>query len=285
MDATWLHSGIGMSDAMNWAGEAGESWADEYRRTDRSFGGLTDRLLARTREFRFESVLDIGCGAGELSLAIARGRNRTTVVGVDISPALIEAARKRGERLTNVSFELGDAAEWAPPEDFLPELLVSRHGVMFFDDPPAAFAHLASISAPEANLLFSCFRAPKDNEIFTAIAGLLPPLDNPPDPKAPGPMAFADPEHVRGILSQAGWKDVEFEPFDFAMVVGAGEDPVADAVEYFLSIGPASVRVKSMETADRRAFLAKLREFVESRRVDNIVALGAGAWLVNAKLA
>ncbi len=269
---------------MNWAGNAGESWAEEYRRTDRSFGGLTDRLLARTRGMRFESVLDIGCGAGELALAIARGRNHAQVLGVDISPALIEVASERGERLTNVSFELGDAGQWSPPEGFRPELLISRHGVMFFDDPPAAFAHLAAISAPGANLLFSCFRGPQDNEIFTAIAGLLPAVEASPDPTAPGPMAFADPDHVRAILGQSGWTYIDFEPFDFAMVVGAGEDPVADAVDYFLSIGPAAARVKAMEAPERLAFLAKLREFVETRRIDNIVALGAGAWLVNAKL-
>ena len=272
-----------MSNTMDWAGSAGKSWAEEYRRTDRSFGGLTDRLLARTRDFRFDSVLDIGCGAGELSLAIGRGRSHAEVLGVDISQALVDVASERGERLTNVTFEQGDAALWSPPEDFRPDLLISRHGVMFFGNPEAAFTHLAEISAPGANLLFSCFRGPQENEIFSGVAALLPPLESSPDPKAPGPMAFADTDYVRGILDQAGWQNIDFEPFDFAMVVGAGEDPVGDAVDYFLSIGPAATRVEAMDPADRMAFLARLREYVESKRVDNIIALGAGAWLVTAK--
>ncbi len=272
-----------MSDAMDWQGQAGESWALEYRRTDRSFGGLTDKLLSCTRGLPAGTVLDIGCGAGELALALARGRPQSTVVGVDISPELVEVARQRGEHLINVSFELGDAAEWTPSEGFRPELLISRHGVMFFDDPVGAFTHLAEIAAPGANLLFSCFRGMEDNEIFRGIGNLLPPPDSPPDPKAPGPMAFADPDYVRSILEPAGWSDIGFEPFDFAMVVGAGEDPVEDAVEYFLSIGPASARLANAGAGEREVFIDRLRSFAASKLIDGIVALGGGAWLVTAK--
>ncbi len=113
---------------------------------------------------------------------------------------------------------------------------------MFFDDPLGAFTHLADISAPGAGLLFSCFRGPADNEVFTGVASLLPPPATPPDPHAPGPMAFADPDRVRGILAEAGWVKIEFTPFDFAMVVGAGEDPVEEAVAYFSRIGPVAAR-------------------------------------------
>ena len=61
-------------EVRDWQGRTGESWAAEWKRTDRSFGGLTERLLARTREFPLRDVVDIGCGAGELSVAVARGR-------------------------------------------------------------------------------------------------------------------------------------------------------------------------------------------------------------------
>ena len=92
-----------------WQGRTGQSWADEWRRTDRSFGMLTERLLQRTREFRFNEVVDVGCGAGELSLAVARGRPGVQVTGVDVSPPLVAAARERGENLANVAFEVADA--------------------------------------------------------------------------------------------------------------------------------------------------------------------------------
>jgi trans-aconitate methyltransferase len=159
-----------MTDANEWLGRTGQSWAEQWRRTDRSFGPLTEHLLARTREFVFNSVLDVGCGAGELSLALARGRPHVAVTGLDIAPQLIEVARERGGNLANASFEAGDAAVWQPHEGFVPELLVSRHGVMFFDDPVAAFTHFAAIAAPGAGLLFSCFRDRSENPFFTEAA-------------------------------------------------------------------------------------------------------------------
>jgi len=272
-----------MSPATDWQGKAGDSWAAEWRRTDRSFAGLTERLLTRTRDFSFDQVLDIGCGAGELSLAIARGTPRCRVIGVDISPNLVDTARQRGEWLTNASFACGDAAHWQPEGGFSPELLVSRHGVMFFPDPRGAFAHLAAIAAPGAGMLFSCFRGPADNEIFTGPASLLPPPDAPPDPLAPGPMAFADPDRVHAILQDAGWASIEFERFDFAMVVGAGEDPLADAMGYFGSIGPAAARAAEMPPVEREEFLARLRAWLEARLIGGMIALGAGAWIVSAR--
>src|SRR5918993_5595685 len=105
-----------MTDAQDWMGSTGESWAAQWRRTDRSFGPLTERLLKRTREFAFKSVLDVGCGAGELALALARGRRGIHVTGLDISPQLIAAARERAANLANVDFQVGDAAAWQPPE-------------------------------------------------------------------------------------------------------------------------------------------------------------------------
>lgn len=272
-----------MTGTMEWKGRTGDSWAAQWRRTDRSFGGLTDKLLSRTHQFPFDAALDIGCGAGELSLALGRRYPDARVVGVDISPQLVAVARERGVNHPNVSFELGDASQWSPPGSFAPQLLISRHGVMFFDDPGAAFAHLASLGAPGARLLFSCFRGPAENEIFTGIAGLLPPPETPPDPEAPGPMAFADPDRVRAVLTQGGWTEIELEPFDFAMVAGTGEDPVSDAMDYFLSIGPAAAALADMEPDERKAVQERMRAYLQSKQIEGIVAFGAAAWIVTAR--
>ncbi|WEK47332.1 MAG: methyltransferase domain-containing protein [Candidatus Andeanibacterium colombiense] len=272
-----------MTKANDWEGRTGESWAAEWRRTDRSWSGLTEQLLGRTRDFTFSSVLDIGCGAGELSLAIARGRPTARVIGLDISAPLVEAARERGRNLTNAAFDTGDAARWIPPEDFAPDLLVSRHGVMFFDDPAGAFAHLAQIAAPGAGLLFSCFRGPTENEFFTGPGSLLPRPATPRDPHAPGPMAFADPERVRGILAQAGWHAADFAPVDFAMVVGAGENALDDALAYFASIGPLAAAAAELTPAERDDLFVRLRAWLAPRQVDDLVALGAAAWIVTAR--
>jgi SAM-dependent methyltransferase len=269
--------------AMDWQGRTGAAWVAEWRRTDRIFAGVTERLLSRSREFSFQSALDVGCGAGELSLALARGRPRVDILGIDISPQLIETARERGSHLLNARFEVADATQWRPDEDAAPDLLISRHGVMFFEDPTGAFAHLREIAAPGAGLLFSCFRGPEVNEMIAGIATLLPPPAEAPDPHAPGPLAFADPDYVRPILQNAGWRDVTFEAHDFATVVGAGPDPLGDAIEFFSTIGPLAEAASRMEGDEREHLFARLRTMLEPRIYNGTIALRGGAWIVGAR--
>jgi hypothetical protein len=196
---------------------------------------------------------------------------------------LIEAARERGENLLNARFEVADASVWQPAEEFAPDLLVSRHGVMFFGDPDAAFAHLHDIAAPGAGLLFSCFRGAEVNEMIAGVAKLLPPSGAPADPHAPGPLAFADPEHTLAILQGAGWRDVAFEALDFGTVVGAGEDPLADAIEFFSSIGPVAEAAGHMDDAARADLFTRLRIMLEPRIYKSSITLRAGAWIVTAR--
>lgn len=272
-------------EVRDWSGGTGESWAAEWQRTDRSFGGVTERLLARTRGLEFRRAVDIGCGAGELSLALARGRRDAEVVGVDISPALVAVARERGRHLANLEFVEADAADWRP-RGKAPDLLVSRHGVMFFDDPQAAFANFAGLASADASLLFSCFRQPAECPFFTEVAAQLP-VDEapPPDPRAPGPFAFADRDFVRDILSDAGWSGVDFEPVDFAMIAGAGDDPVEDALAYWTAIGPAAIRLAGMNDVARQESIVRLREVARRNLRDGVVALKAAAWIVSARKA
>lgn len=272
-------------DKSEWQGAQGQTWAAEWRRTDRSFVAVTEKLLQRMRGCVFSQVLDIGCGAGELSLAIARGRSDVRVVGVDISPALVSAARTRGAKLANVAFELADAAQWLPPVDFAPQLLVSRHGVMFFDDPGTAFTNLARVADSGAQLLFSCFRSPAENPFFTDVARLLPAPVAPPPPGAPGPFAFAERARIAGLLEHAGWEGIAIDAFDFPMVVGAGDDPVEDAVSYFSAIGPAAVAARAMNEADRSGFVDRLRQLARNNLHDGLVAMSAAGWIVTARKA
>lgn len=271
-----------MTSMHDWQGKTGDGWAAEWRRTDRSFGGLTERLLARSREFPFRHALDIGCGAGELSLALARGRPHVRVIGVDVSPQLIEAARSRIDHAPNLEFVVADAARWHPADDFTPQLLISRHGVMFFADPPGAFAHLASLAADRAALLFSCFRPLAENPFFSEIGALLPAPAEAPDPYAPGPFAFAERDHVSAILTDGGWREIAFEPFDFAMIAGVGEDPVSDALAFFQRIGPAAAAIREMDDATRGEALEAIREVAQRNCRDGVVALRAATWIVTA---
>jgi len=273
-----------MVDENEWRGRTGDAWAAQWRRTDRSFAMLTEELLKRTRGISFAKVLDIGCGAGELSLALARGRPECSVIGVDISPQLIEEAKGRGDHLDNVQFVCADVAEWQAPPDFAPDLFVSRHGVMFFEEPELAFGHLSRMAVPRSRMLFSCFRAPEENPFFTEVVRLLP---EPPElgPPGPGPFAFADHKKVRAILSAGGWEDATFAPLEIAMIIGAGEDPIEDAVAYFSSIGPAARAVRERDVMAQERFFERLRRMAQNNCQEGVVSLPASVWIVTASTA
>ncbi len=271
-----------MTDKAAWQGQVGSSWAAEWERTDRSFTGLTDLLMTRAGAHSFVNGLDIGCGAGELSLALGRAHPRAQIVGLDVSEDLIAVATRRGENLANVAFELADAATWHK-SGFRPDLLISRHGVMFFDDPVAAFNHLHQLAAPEARLLFSCFRSPAENPWASETIALLPPgTVAPSDPHAPGPFAFADAARVERLLAHGGWHGIGFEPVDFAFVVGAGEHPVEEAMAYFAVIGPVARAAAALADNEKRAFRKRLRRHLEKHASGSILALKAAAWIVTA---
>ena len=269
-----------MTKREEWQAQVGRSWAENYRLTDRAFTGLTQRLLERIAEREGHAVLDVGCGAGELALAVARARPAARVVGVDVSFDLIEAARQRGAGSSNVSFVQADAGAWRDPA-FAADVVVSRHGVMFFDQPVAAFANLHAAASDEAELVFSCFRSPEENPWASDLARL---LELPPAPSstAPGPFAFADPQHVEDSLAGGGWRGVGFEPIDFAYVAGMGEDPVEDALQMFRRIGPAAPALRALEGEALACAEGWIRDWLAEHRSGDLVAFPAAAWIVTA---
>ncbi len=273
-----------MTDASEWTGRVGNAWAEEWRRTDRSFGALTDRLLDPAAVGGFAHVLDVGCGAGELVERLATANASEDVLGIDISADLLAIARQRCTGLPNVDFAQADAAIWRAEREAQPDLVISRHGVMFFADPVAAFANLREQSVPGACLRFSCFRARTDNAWAVALASILPPQP-PADPGAPGPFAFADPACVEAILAAAGWEDIEFERVDYAMIAGEGDRAIEDALAYFQRIGPAARAMAEMTPGDREVARERLRALLAEHYVDECVSLASAAWVVAARAA
>ncbi|WP_375290438.1 class I SAM-dependent methyltransferase [Qipengyuania sp.] len=272
-----------MTDTREWTGRVGSSWAEQWQRTDRSFRALTPHLLDAARAGPFAHALDIGCGAGEITCALASADGRAHVTGVDISEDLLDVARTRCGSLPNTAFALADAGSFTPPHG--PDLLVSRHGVMFFADPVAAFSHLAERAARDARLVFSCFRARAKNEWVGAVMGVLddPPAPPADDPGAPGPFAFADRDRVADLLARAGWRDTAFHALDYPMIFGEGADSVADAIDYLLHIGPLASALANLGDEARRTALERLGDLLENAREGNRVSLPAAAWIVTAR--
>ncbi|MET0372342.1 MAG: methyltransferase domain-containing protein [Sphingobium sp.] len=275
-------------DANEWTGPVGDVWAQEWRRTDRSFAGLSVALNRRIGEAMSNAslaVADIGCGAGATAIAAAEANPRAQIVGFDISPALVEIARTRASEtgVTNAHF-LAGPAEVALAGQGPFDLLVSRHGVMFFADPVAGFTALRSAARPKARLIFSCFRSPALNlwasEVVTAIFAAPPP---PPPCYEPGPFAFADEAFVKATLAAAGWADAEAQPVDYDYVAGAGDDPVADAVAFFSRIGPAARALRAADPEDRAAMVERITAVCRAHRAGDTVTFPAAAWIWSAR--
>lgn len=273
-----------MTGSAEWRGPVGDVWAEEWRRTDRAFAVLSRALdaaiLAAAPAGAFRA-LDIGCGAGATSLALAAARPDADIVGVDLSPALVATARERGAVHTNLTFEVEDATR--PAAAGTPfDLLYSRHGVMFFPDPAHAFAALRDTARPGGALIFSCFADPEAN----AFAGpLARSLDLPPPQAgaAPGPFAFADPDHVARLLAAAGWRDLRHEAIAFPYRVGGGDAALDDAVGLLSRIGPVAAAMRGSDPARRLVLRGGLRAFLAEYLNDNAVDLPAAAWLWSAR--
>ncbi|TPG15227.1 methyltransferase domain-containing protein [Sphingomonas koreensis] len=310
-----------MTEASDWTGAVGDVWAAEWRRTDRSFVDFApnlDTAILAAAPPGAGKVLDIGCGAGATSIALARARPDLAITGVDLSAGLLAVARQRAAGLQGaadpsdgpgasadapgllrspekgddpvltaaplgtLSFAEGDAV--AAAGHLAPiDLFVSRHGVMFFDDPVRAFAALHAAAAPGAALVFSCFRATALNpwmaEIVAAATGA------PPAPRddAPGPFAFADESRVATILANAGWIDARATPIDYTYHAGAGADPVGDAVSFFSRIGPSAPILRALLADQREATLARIAEVCERHRQADAIDFPAAAWIWSAR--
>jgi ubiquinone/menaquinone biosynthesis C-methylase UbiE len=269
-----------------WNSKVGDTWARMQDRLDLAFTPVTAALLSLAAPQPGENALDIGCGSGETTLALAAAvGDEGAALGLDISQALLTRAEARAaELLSDAEFRLADAAAFTDESGF--DLVVSRFGVMFFADPVAAFANIRDRAAPGGRLVFACWQAPGENLWATlpmqALADLLPPLP-PADPHAPGPFAFADPERVHGLLAAAGWQDIAFHALPFTMVVGSGDDPVAAAVQFNLRIGPAARLVRDAGPEAEAAAPDRLAAALTPFRDGDSVGLPAAIWLVTAR--
>lgn len=265
-----------------WNGQAGESWALMQARLTAIFAPVTEAIVAAAAPRATDRVLDIGCGSGDTTLAFAT--RVAAAQGIDISDPLLALARQRATNSGSAAtFIAADAATLAPDVPF--DLLVSRFGVMFFDDPAAAFANLRRRAKPGGRLVFACWQAPRANPWATvpmrALEHLLPPPEA-TDPHAPGPFALADPARAVALLTEAGWRDAAATPFGFTMAIGDGPEPVAKAVDFMMTIGPAARAVREagphVEAAARAALAAALTPY----RHAGGVGLPAAVWLLTA---
>jgi SAM-dependent methyltransferase len=263
-----------------WDGPTGQKWVQYQADMDRNLADANAGVLRLAAAKPGERVLDIGCGAGQTSylLAQAVGPNGH-VTGVDISTPLLGAARSHAPK--NAEFIHADAAFYPFKPDY--DLIFSRFGVMFFDDPAEAFANIHQAAKPGARLAFVCWRPVPENAWVIAPAAaaqpFLPPSP-PADPLAPGPFAFADPRRVEGILTKAGFRNVKIEKLDGRMHLGPSAE---NAALQMTNIGPLSRALNEVEDeAVKDKVRAAVTKVFEGMKKDGEVAPAIACWLVSA---
>jgi ubiquinone/menaquinone biosynthesis C-methylase UbiE len=266
-----------------WNGPSGCAWVEMQELMDEMLQPFADRLVEHVLRAKPTRVLDIGCGSGATTLLAAKRLGKDgACVGADISAPLLEVARHRAaqENLPNVEFIQADA-QTHPFEPGRFDAVMSRFGVMFFDDPVAAFANIRRATRSGATLAFAAWRSPAENPFMTtasrAAAPLLPNL-RAPDPTAPGQFAFADPERVRHILEASGWQGVDLQPLDIALTVAK-----QDLFAYITKLGPVGVALREADEDTRTRVMAAVQAAFVPFIEGDTARYNAACWFVSAR--
>lgn len=272
--------------AEDWAGEMGERWLANLDRFESMISPVGDALLRRAAYGPGERVIDVGCGGGATTRAIARAvLPGGSVLGLDISQRLVEEAarRARAEALGNASFLAADAAT-ARPAGAPFDRLFSRFGSMFFADPPGAFANLASLVRPGGRADLSVWAPARENPWVAGVMEIMRRfVEIPrPAPGTPGPFALDDPAYLRGLLEGGGFREVQFELWQgHQLIGGAGADPAAAARFIFGAMSFGRL-LEERPPAERDAAEQQIAALFAGHRTAVGIEMGATAWLVSA---
>lgn len=273
---------IDNGQAALWNGPSARAWIGAQTVLDAMFKPFEDLLVDAVRDGHGRQVLDVGCGTGATTLALARMvGERGRVVGADISEPMIAVARERAaQEHAAAHFICADVQTHAfEPAGF--DTIVSRFGVMFFDDPVRAFANLRGAATADATLRVIAWRGPADNPFMTtaerAAAPLLPDLPA-RRPDGPGQFAFADRGHVQSILNAGGWADIDIVPIDIECTL-----PETELIGCFTRLGPLGLILQNADEQTRTRIVDTVRAAYDPYVHGAQVRYNAACWMIVAR--
>jgi ubiquinone/menaquinone biosynthesis C-methylase UbiE len=266
-----------------WNSTMGHSWVSQQAVISDVFTSVTSVSLDAAAAKPDERVIDIGCGTGDTLLAFAKVVGPSgSVLGVDVSVPMLGFAKHRAAEagLGNVTCALADATSYAF-EPRWADLVYSRFGVMFFDNPIKAFTNIHSGMKAGGRLVFVCFRSMPESPWFRVpIEAARPhvPPQPPVDPMAPGMFSFAREERLRGILTEAGFREMGLKATDVPI---HGKD-TTQSMAFITQAGPLPALLENASDEQR----TRATEAVRNALAANIGADGrglhVGLWLVSA---
>ena len=256
------------------------AWAEVRDLLELQLSPLGWRAIEALAPRSGEHILDIGCGAGETTRDLAKAVGPDgSVVGIDLSAAILAYARRETESNQRLRFIEADAQQFAFESQAF-DAAYSRFGVMFFADPIAAFRNIRRSLGPNGRLAFVCWRALTENPLdqlpLQAVIDHVPPQPA-VDPAEPGPFAFADPDRARGILADAGFADIQITAHDER--VGSGDIDAMLAVCTRVGVLGSILRE---HPEHREAVMPVLRSELARHDGPGGVTLNAATWIVTA---
>ncbi len=270
-----------MVDKLDWQGGVGKEWSKRMDGLNCLLGPVGDVGIVALGDVAKKRVLDVGCGAGSTSRALA-GLG-AEVTGVDVSTDLLALAKHDG----GADYLLADAA--SEPLGGPYDAVYSRCGAMFFDDAIAGWTHIRNHTVPGGNLSIVCWCAGKENGWASIPLRAARPIlgDPPPPPPAgtPGPFAWADPDYFAPILKQAGWKNLKWQAVDADAQITTGDDPdpIERAVQFTLRIGPLAKSLEGMAPEIRTKIGAVLATVYKDYLDGDAVRVPTKAWIITAQ--
>jgi len=281
-------SDIQAAPTHDWNGDSGDRWAANLARLDVMLEDFGNAAIRAADAQPGEHILDIGCGSGTSTFPLAEQvQPGGHVLGVDISEQLVEIARAAAPVGAPAEFRCADAATAPLPAGSF-DLLFSRFGVMFFDDPVAAFTHMRRALKPGGRLAFVCWRGAQENDWvrlpMAAIRDIVEPVAT--DPTAPGPFAFGDRQRLAEILAAAGFTAIDIAPFDTTISYGRGatrEEAIDDALDMAFQVGPLARALADQADDIREKAAVAVRNAFAKRPGETSVLIDGAAWIVTAR--
>src|SRR3954451_1956928 len=269
--------------AAFWNSTMGHSWVSQQAVISDVFTPVTNVSLDAAAAKPGEHVIDIGCGTGDTLLAFAKIIGPSgSVLGVDVSVPMLGFAEHRAAEagLGNVTCALADATSYSFEPRFA-DLVYSRFGMMFFDDPVKAFTNIRSGMKAGGRLVFVCFRSMPESPWFRVpIEAARPhvPPQPPVDPTAPGMFSFAREERLRGILTGAGFREMALKATDVPI---HGKD-ITQSMAFITQAGPLPALLENATDEQRTRATEAVRKALAANIGADGRGLCVGLWLVSA---
>jgi ubiquinone/menaquinone biosynthesis C-methylase UbiE len=261
----------------------GHSWVSQQAVISDVFTSVTSISLDAAAAKPGEHVIDIGCGTGDTLLDLAKVVGPSgAVLGVDVSVPMLDFAKHRAGEATlgNTAFALADATSYAFKPHWA-DLVYSRFGLMFFDDPVRAFTNIRSGMKAGGRLVFVCFRIMPESPWFRVpIEAALPhvPPQPPVDPFAPGMFSLAREERLFGILTEAGFREVVLKATNVPI---HGKD-ITQSMAFITQAGPLPALLENASGEQRIRATKAVRNALASNIGADGRGLHVGLWLVSA---